>query len=251
MVADVHGNASALRAVLADAARFDIERWWALGDLALFGPDPVEVIETLLDLPQVAFVRGNTDRYVALGGEAVTHAAGPGGLGASDEHLQMLVASLEWTRELLDRSGLLGWLGALPDSQRAETPGARRLLGVHASLHSDDGPGIDPDTDDDGLRDLLAGCHADVVVGGHTHLATDRRVGGVRALNPGSTGLPRRSEGAGWLLIGDGDGGDALTVEQRVVPFDRDVVVARLEGQRHPARGFVEAVLAGRHPFAR
>ncbi len=37
IVADVHGNDVALRAVLEDAARFHVDRWWVLGDLVLFG----------------------------------------------------------------------------------------------------------------------------------------------------------------------------------------------------------------------
>lgn len=160
----------------------------------------------------------------------------------------MLAGNIEWTRRVLTESGLLGWLDLLPAHLRVETLGGTRLLGVHASLHADDGPGIDTDIADDNLQRLLAGCEADLVVGGHTHLATDRSVAGVRALNPGSAGLPRRSKGAGWLLISDD--GEALSVEQRLAPFDTESVVSRLNSQHHPARDFVEAVLARRHPFA-
>lgn len=249
VLADIHGNGSAVQAVLADAGAFPVDQWWALGDLVLFGPDPVEVIETLKDLPQVSFVRGNTDRYVALGPEAVARAAGPGGLGTSDRHLEMLARSVEWTHGVLADNGMLGWLRDLPPWLRVEMAGGTRLLGVHASLYADDGPGIDPDVGEGDLQRLLSGCDADVVVGGHTHLSTDRCVDGVRALNPGSAGLPRRSEGAGWLLIDDD--GDALTVERRIVPFDKESVVSRLDSRHHPARDFVEAVLTKRHPFAR
>ena len=34
MIADIHGNEVALRAVLEDAARCGVDRWWVLGDLA-------------------------------------------------------------------------------------------------------------------------------------------------------------------------------------------------------------------------
>jgi hypothetical protein len=40
MIADIHGNDVALRAVLKDADRLGVDRWWALGDLVLFGPAP-------------------------------------------------------------------------------------------------------------------------------------------------------------------------------------------------------------------
>lgn len=38
IVADIHGNDVALRAVLKDADRFGVDCWWVLGDLVLFGP---------------------------------------------------------------------------------------------------------------------------------------------------------------------------------------------------------------------
>jgi len=80
------------------------------------------------------------------------------------------------------------------------------LLGVHASPEADSGPGIRPGISDDDLGRLLAGCAADVVVGGHTHTATDRLVDGIRVLNPGSTGIPLRPGEAGWLLLEFADG---------------------------------------------
>jgi predicted phosphodiesterase len=40
VIADIHGNERALRAVLDDAARRRVDRWWVLGDLVLFGPRP-------------------------------------------------------------------------------------------------------------------------------------------------------------------------------------------------------------------
>jgi predicted phosphodiesterase len=67
VIADIHGNEVALRAVLKDAARCGVDRWWVLGDLVLFGPRPAEVLELLAGLPAVAMLRGNTDRYVLTG----------------------------------------------------------------------------------------------------------------------------------------------------------------------------------------
>ena len=50
VIADIHGNEVALRAVLGDAARCHVDQWWVLGDLVLFGPRPAEVLELLRDL---------------------------------------------------------------------------------------------------------------------------------------------------------------------------------------------------------
>jgi hypothetical protein len=93
---------------------------------------------------------------------------------------------------------------------------------------------------------MLAGCGADVVIGGHTHYATDRLVGGIRALNPGSAGMSRTRATASWLLLEHG--GDFLTVTQRNVPFDVDAVVSDLRRRRHPNAEFTASVVTGQHP---
>jgi len=83
IVADIHGNAVALNAVLASPEAQEIDDWWALGDLVLFGPRPVEVLETLASLPHVSYVSGNTDRYVLTGQQPRPHSTRPPPLGTS------------------------------------------------------------------------------------------------------------------------------------------------------------------------
>ena len=48
LLADIHGNAIALEAVLASIAREDgADEYWILGDVVALGPDPVGVMEHL------------------------------------------------------------------------------------------------------------------------------------------------------------------------------------------------------------
>jgi len=105
------------------------------------------------------------------------------------ERYAAMAAGIGWTRGVLDQAGLLGVLDDLPAQLRLRLPSGAAVLGVHASPMADDGPGIDPAIPGERLGPLLAGTGADVVLGGHTHTATDRVIGGIRALNPGSTGL--------------------------------------------------------------
>jgi len=250
VVADVHGNAAALRAVLTEGARLGVERWWALGDLVLFGPRPVEVVEALLALPQVDFVRGNTDRYVVTGEQPPPHATASDAVGDVElvERFGYMSAQIGWARGALCEAGYLDWLAALPDDQQLDLSDGTSLLGVHASPGADDGPGIDTISSDEQLATLLAGCDADLVVGGHTHYATDRRVGPTRALNPGSVGLPRRCVGASWMLIDADPFG--TRIQHRRAPFDVGEVVADLHARRYPNADFVAAILDRTHPFA-
>jgi predicted phosphodiesterase len=246
VIADVHGNDVALRAVLDDAARYRVDRWWVLGDLVLFGPRPAETLELLRGLPGVAMLSGNTDRFVLTGEQPVPHATAADAAKSVDlvERYALMAAGIGWTRGVLDQAGMLEHLSALPAQLHLRFPHGPTVLGVHASPQSDDGPGIDPDAPEDQLRGLLAGCGAGVVVGGHTHFQVDRLVGGIRALNPGSTGMPRPPGQANWLLLQDGRPGD-VTAEHRTVPFDVDAVVRDLHRRRHPNTAFVEAVLTG------
>ena len=57
-----------LVAVLADIqAQGEVDGYWVLGDFAALGYDPVTVLRKITQLPNVRFVRGNTDRYVVTG----------------------------------------------------------------------------------------------------------------------------------------------------------------------------------------
>jgi predicted phosphodiesterase len=247
VIADIHGNELALRAVLDDAARCGVDRWWVLGDLVLLGPRPAEVLGLLTSMPGVAMLRGNTDRYVLTGGQPAPHATAADAAGDIGlvERYGLMAAGIGWTRGVLDQAGLLERLAALPAKLRLELPGGTRLLGVHASPGADEGPGIDPVIPGEQLGRLLARCGADVVLGGHTHWRADRRVGGVRALNPGSAGQPRPPGRASWLLL-EANGGGELNAEHRAVPFDVAAVVRDLRQRRHPNAAYVESVLDGR-----
>jgi putative phosphoesterase len=250
IIADIHGNDVALRAVLQDAGPLQVDRWWALGDLVLFGPRPAEVLELLHGLPGISMLSGNTDRYVLTGEQPAPHSTAADAARSVDlvERHAAMAAGICWTRGVLDQAGLINDLAALPAQLRLQLPSGAIVLGVHASPRADDGAGIEPGIPDEELRPLLAGCGADVVVGGHTHLATDRLVDGIRALNPGSAGLPRTCGTASWLLLQDD--GDALAVSLRSAPFEADAVVSDLRRRRHPNAEFVASILTGRRQQA-
>ncbi len=246
IIADIHGNDVALRAILDDAGHRGVDGWWALGDLVLFGPRPIEVLHLLLNLPGIRMLRGNTDRYVLTGEQPAPHATAADAAASVDlvQRYAAMAAGIGWTRGVLDQAGLLAELTSLPTRLRLQLPSGAGVLGVHASPRADDGPGIDPDITDERLRALLAGCDADLVIGGHTHHVTDRLIDGIRALNPGSAGLPHTPGTTSWLLLEDD--GQTLHVTQRTVSFDAQAVVDDLHRRGHPNAEFVDSILTGR-----
>jgi predicted phosphodiesterase len=249
VIADIHGNSVALEAVLADAEGFGVDCWWALGDLVLFGPRPVEVLQMLAELPVVAYVSGNTDRYVLTGEQPSPHETPAHAVGELElvERYVAMAGAIGWTRGALVQTGSLSVLSDMPAEQRLRLPDESLLLGVHASPGRDDGQGIDSRIDAEELAQLLGDCGASTVVGGHTHDPTDRVVGSVRALNPGSVGVPRNVAHASWMLIeADADG---LRTQRREVAFDVGVVVSDLHACGYPTASFMEAVLTGARPM--
>lgn len=133
------------------------------------------------------------------------------------------------------------FLDELPTCQFTVLEDGTRLMGVHASPSSDDGPGFDTTSSDAEIARLITGIDTDWIVGGHTHDPTDRTVGDTRVLNPGSVGLPRTLGSARWMLVDSGEEG--MRVDHRSVEFDVSDVVAALHRRRHPNREFISSVL--------
>jgi predicted phosphodiesterase len=242
LVSDIHGNSIALRAVISDANEVGVTHWWVLGDLVALGPDPVGVIECLEGLDNVQAIAGNTERYVLRGDRpypTVDEAAGDVGLIA---RLAEVASSFAWTRGAVTQAGWFEWLDALPGRLRMTLPDGTRVLGVHASPGADDGAGIDNQVSDHDLANLLRGCEADVVFAGHTHDATDRWVGGIRAVNLGCVSNSHRPDRSATYAILD-ISPDSHTVTHRVVPYDLDSARRAIHDVHHPAAGFLERFL--------
>ena len=98
VIADVHGNEVALRAVLADAGGCQADRWWVLGDLVLFGPRPAEALGLRRSLPGVEMLSGNTDRYVLTGQQPAPHATAADAAADVDlvERYGLVAAGIGW-----------------------------------------------------------------------------------------------------------------------------------------------------------
>jgi predicted phosphodiesterase len=237
-MSDLHGNSVALRAVLADAMEQGIDRWWVLGDIVALGPDPVGVLEILAQLPDVSCIGGNTERYVLTGDRPFPSFEDAATDPQLIPRLVEVATSFAWTRGMLTQAGWLPWLARLPRELRWTLPDKTRTLGIHASPRSDDGDGIDSAIDDSSLCDLLDGCDADLVFGGHTHDATDRRVGSIRAVNLGCVSNSHRADRCATYVVLHVDP-ENHQIEQRVVEYDRRFVLDQIEAVRHPAGAYL------------
>ena len=231
LISDIHGNLTALEAVLADIERHKAERIVCLGDVAQEGPQPVAVIHRLRNL-DIPVVKGNTDDWLV----------NPKPKKAKSEKERKEMAIGQWVRaQLTDRE-----LALMQDYAQTLTfdLGGASMLCYHGSPLSCEHR-IRPTTPAKRLKELFDGRNEALFAGGHTHEAMIRCFGPSLILNPGSVGAPvveRRASNeddyypswAEYALV-EASGAD-LHVTLRRVPYALDDFAAaiRASGIPHP-----------------
>ncbi len=232
VIADVHGNAVALDAVLADARARGADSFLFLGDAVGYGPDPRGCVQRLAELPRATCIRGNHDHAVATG-----HFE----LGMND----VARRTAAWTTAQLDAAER-AWLGSLPVEA-----GGDGWLAVH-------GAPKDPRrflayvyelTYEDNLRHLRASA-TPLCFYGHTHVqivhvegpAGTAKLPGPRAftpdrrwsalVNPGSVGQPRDADPRAAYALWDRGTSEIVTLR---VPYDVARTVAALRAADLPS----------------
>ena len=182
VLSDVHGNAVALEAVLAEVVAEEPELVVFGGDLT-WGPLPEETLALVAALPMpTLFIRGNAERAL---------------LEPSGE----LTLRERWLleRHSADALALLQTFVAQA-SVRIEHLGA--VCFCHGSPRSDEEL-VTPGTRAERVRAMMGDLPESMLVTAHTHLQFDRRVAGRRIVNPGSVGMPYEGRlGAFWALLG-------------------------------------------------
>lgn len=238
VLTDIHGNSLALDAAISDAQGVGATDWLVLGDVAAMGNDPVGTIERLERLDLLAAIRGNTDRYVLTDTGPFPPTSELLLEPALVDQMVQIAASLAWTKGSLTSTIGLGWLSAMTPRHELSLPDGTSVCAVHASIDADDGPGITPEASDDEMESLFGSAQCDVVLGGHTHVATDRLLGDLRLVNPGSVsnciGPDKR---AAYLLIHSDEHGHEI--EHRRVDYDIDEAIRRTRASGIPGADFL------------
>ncbi|HEY0388173.1 MAG TPA: metallophosphoesterase family protein [Gaiellales bacterium] len=171
LIADIHGNVVALRAVL-DDVRSHADRVVCLGDVAATGPQPAEAVEAVAELG-CDVVMGNTDEWLLS----------PTDEAIEDDDTRRIAEIDLWAREQLTPDHLAELRRYQP---RVELDG---VLCYHGSPRSNTEV-ILSTTPDPELAQMVAGYERRVLAGGHTHVAMLRRFRGSLVVNPGSVGMP-------------------------------------------------------------
>jgi putative phosphoesterase len=221
IVSDVHGNLTALDAVIADIERRGVDRVLHGGDLVLGGCQAAEVIDRVCELGWPGVV-GNTDEVLwrpELLEVQLERAPKLGDLlrRIFNRYAPATLAQIGGER--------LTWLQALPPELRLDD-----LVVLHASP-GDLWRAPMADAGDAELVAVYSICDAALVVYGHIHLPLVRRLEAFTVANSGSVGSPYDGDPrASYLLVDNGE------IEIVRVPYDIEREAELLRASDYPGR---------------
>lgn len=239
VITDVHANLPALKAALEAIRAEGCDAILHTGDAIAIGPFPAECLDVLLNTPNIQFVMGNHDSYLAHGLPT------PQPAWMSDGEVQHQL----WTHSRLDpqmRSAVAKWPYvlerdlegvravfvhyALAPSAQDYQPVVRNATAAHLDrmfeLHS-------------AARDAAQG--AALVFYGHDHGQSDEK-GRARYVNPGSLGC--HSESMARYCMVEIHGAECA-VEHRGAPYDDDALLKAFEQRGVPEREFIYRAFFG------
>ena len=180
ILSDIHGDTTALKAVIADARALGATEYWLLGDILLPGPGREDLFELLDAIPITAAVRGNWGDCVleALDGE----------YGLEDPQEIQLLRLTQYLMEGLDPKRI-DWLRSLPLVEKKEVNGIRFSL-THNLPEKNYGGFLRPANVTENFDQLLDD-QTDMAIYGHVHKQLLRYGSqGQQILNPGTIGMP-------------------------------------------------------------
>lgn len=239
IIADIHGNSPALRAVLEVLdRRGDVSQIYCSGDLIGIGPDNNEVLEIVTNRPDFQSVSGNHDEAIMA-------------LALGEPYPQSHQKSLkhhEWVVSQLDKE-YLPYLKKLP--REIKTQFGRtdaRITHYHYQrdrqhLHiSQDpfSPIVDPTLET--IQTLFADYQEPFITFGHHHIVHYFHTSEKWWLNPGSLGCHVKAE-ARYALVHITEEG--LICNLHAVPYDRDSWLTLYERKNVPDRDFILKVFHG------
>jgi putative phosphoesterase len=211
-LSDIHGNATALEAVITDLNKKDVDHIVVLGDLCFRGPEPKRCLNLIRSL-DASVVKGNADEWLVRGfkeGEVPTTA------------LESLNQERDWTLKRLNDEDLT-YLAELPPEMIVDK-GQDQLIHAFHATPTNLFDVINPDETTKIEHQLMQKDEADVYAYGHIHLPYIRSFHGKNVVNPGSVGLPFDGHPLASYIVGDLEEGRHSFQINRV-PYNREHVV--------------------------
>lgn len=226
IIADIHGNAQALEAVLADIKSRTVDKVIVLGDICYRGPEPQSCIDLIHSL-DCEVIKGNADEWVIRG---VYQGEVP------EQVLNMMRLEREWTLSKLDEESVI-YLQKLPQDLKLNV-NSIKIHAYHATPHSlfDVVP---PNETEGNLISKMMDGEADIFVYAHIHKSYIRYINGKCIINTGSVGLPFDGcNKASYALVEIDDYNNVQTSIIRV-DYDVEKVIDQFQLSNYPNKEFM------------
>jgi predicted phosphodiesterase len=237
VISDIHGNALALEAVLADIERHKPDAILNLGDHIVGPLDPKRTAEMLAAVDAISIL-GNTDRYII------------------EANLDDLEPDERWIVDQLP-ADTMDWLRSLPATARFED----QIFMSHGAPDSDEIYWLDRPKGNVFRTSTIAEIEAELPDAylplyccGHTHVARIVALSdGRKVFNPGSVGRPsfnmsdpdsasRAGPEAAYALLTRS--GNDWSIDLRQIPYDHKAAAALARTNGNP--GWEQDLLHGR-----
>ena len=176
-ISDIHGNTTALEAVLSDIKGRNVEKVFVLGDLCFRGPEPQRSLDLVMSL-ETKVIKGNADEWVVRG---VDKGEVP------DKALEAMNKERDWTYSKLGMESI-EYLRNLPTELKLEFENVK----IHAFHATPDSlfEVVLPNENDQILKEKMMRIEADIYLYAHIHKPFIRYLNGKCIMNLGSVGLP-------------------------------------------------------------
>ncbi|GAB3059627.1 metallophosphoesterase family protein [Virgibacillus ainsalahensis] len=219
-ISDIHGNATALEAVLKDIEQQKVDKIFVLGDLCYRGLEPQRSLDLIKSL-DTDVIKGNADEWAVRGvqqGEVPENARA------------MMNQEQEWIFSKLDKESI-DYLKNLPTELNLEYNNTR-IHAFHATPNSLFKV-VQPSDPDEILREKLMQKEKDIFIYAHIHKPSIRYMDGKCLINTGSVGLPFDGlPHASYAFIEINE--EAVETSIRRVQYDVDHVISQFETSDYP-----------------
>ena len=225
VLSDIHANVQALEAVMSDVVNQGCEHVFCLGDIALAGPQPKEVVDYVMAQNTWTIIQGNTDKMIAQYGPEVIEFL--------EAQYPVMANAIADDVSILDDAHR-AYLAQLPPILSFDVEGCTVLLthGSPRANNEDILPGMPLEI----VEEIIEGTTEKLILCGHTHVPCGYQTNtNQTVVNVGSVGRPMTQEPKACYAIIDFSNG-SFEVRHRFVTYD-NVLAAQIMSQR----GFVGA----------
>ncbi|PJI09014.1 MULTISPECIES: metallophosphoesterase family protein [Clostridium] len=177
VLSDIHGNLTALNAVLKDIKKLGINKFIIAGDHIIDCPNPNEVLEKIKTL-DAYIIKGNREEYLLDYYK-----------GKHDEwNKYKQMGAILYTYNIISEDNMK-YIDGLPEQLRISLPQMDDIRVVHGSPYRINEE-LFPDKHLERLEKTLKNLKEQVLICGHTHYAWSKEINNKLIVNPGSVGVP-------------------------------------------------------------